>query len=84
MGSLRSLPNIGTVVEQKLKEVGIDTPERLGEVGSREAFLRIRDRDRSACYNMLCGLEGAIQGVRWHVLPAEVKAELKEFYHSVT
>ena len=28
-------------------------------------------------YNMLYALEGAIQGVRWHALPAERRAEVK-------
>lgn len=84
MANLTSMPNIGAVLEQKLKEVGIDTPEQLREVGSREAFLRIRDRDVSACYNMLCGLEGAIQGIRWHNLSVEDKTRLKELYASIS
>jgi DNA transformation protein len=36
--------------------------------------------DPSACYMRLCGLEGAIRGVRWHDLPDDVKADLKVFY----
>jgi DNA transformation protein len=30
----------------------------------------------------LSALEGAIQGVRWHHLSDETKADLKAFYHS--
>jgi DNA transformation protein len=28
----------------------------------------------------LCSLEGALQGLRWHHLSPEIKAELKAFY----
>jgi DNA transformation protein len=50
------------------------------EKGSREAWLAIRATDPSACYNRLCGLEGAIRGIRWHDLDEDTKAELKAFY----
>lgn len=80
MEKLSDLPNIGKVVEEQLRAVGIDTPEKLRETGSREAWLKIRRQDPSACYNRLCALEGAVRGVRWHSLSPEVKAELKAFY----
>lgn len=80
MGALQQLPNIAAVMEAQLHEVGIDTPEQLREAGSREAWLRILARDPSACYNRLCGLEGAIRGMRWHNLDDAVKQALKEFY----
>ena len=32
--------------------------------------------------NSLCALEGAIQGIRWHYLDCETKAELKRFFDS--
>lgn len=80
MSALKSLPNIGIKLEQQLKEVGIFTSEQLKEKGSKQAWLLIKAIDSSACYNRLCGLEGAILGVRWHYLPDEIKANLKEFY----
>ncbi len=80
METLLSLPNIGKEMVRQLNGAGIDTPEELRRVGSREAWLRILSRDPSACYMRLCGLEGAIRGIRWHSLNAGVKAELKEFY----
>lgn len=79
MGELSGCINIGTVVEQQLEQAGIHTPEELRAVGSREAWLRIKAIDPSACYNRLCALEGAIRGVRWHDLPSGVKADLKDF-----
>jgi len=76
---LNELPNIGKTLEQKLTEVGITNPEQLKETGAENAFLRLAVEDKSACYNMLCALEGAIQGIRWHQLSKERKNELKEF-----
>lgn len=66
-------------MSSQLKKVGIETPEQLCEVGSKAAWLRIKKIDDSACFNRLCGLEGAIRGVRWHTLPASVKDDLKEY-----
>ena len=80
MGELRTLPNIAEKLEAQLLEVGIDSIETLQSTGSREAWLRIAAIDPSACYMRLCALEGAIQGVRWHHLDDQTKAQLKRFY----
>jgi len=80
--NLDEMPNIGKVVSKKLISVGIDTPEKLRELGSKEAFIRLRAIDDSACFSMLQGLEGAIQGIRWHNLPESKKKDLKEFFDS--
>ncbi|MBC3887424.1 competence protein TfoX [Acetobacterium paludosum] len=79
---LTSLPNIGKEMDRQLRAVGINTPAELAASGSREAWLRIRAIDASACYNRLCGLEGAIQGIRWHYLDDSLKKELKDFYEA--
>lgn len=42
MNKLSDLPNVGKVLEQNLIAVGIQTPEQLREIGSKEAFVRIR------------------------------------------
>lgn len=80
MGELTSLPNIAKVMEAQLNQAGIKTIVELRRVGSREAWLRIQSFDSSACYNRLCGLEGAVRGIRWRDLDRSVKGELKEFY----
>jgi DNA transformation protein len=77
---LTRLPNIGKVVAEKLVQVGITTPGELIEAGTEQAFIRIQTIDPTACLSMLQGLEGAIQGIRWHHLSKERKEELKEFY----
>lgn len=79
MTELNQLPNIGPTLEKKLKDVEITTPEILNKLGSEQVFLRLSIQDESSCFNMLCALEGAIQGIRWHHLPKKRKDELKEF-----
>ena len=38
MAELTSMRNIGAEMARKLTAVGIDTPEKLAEAGSKEAF----------------------------------------------
>ena len=83
MGELSKLPNIGKSVEEQLNLVGINTVEDLKIIGSKEAWLKIREIDKSACINRLYALEGAIEGIRWHYLSQGKKLELKEFYDFV-
>ena len=80
MSDLTKLPNIGKVVAEKLEQVGISSAEELKQVGSENAFIRLKTIDPGACLSMLCGLEGAVQGIRWHNLSPERKQELKEFF----
>jgi DNA transformation protein len=77
---LTQLPNIGAILAEKMLMVEIDSPEKLEEVGVEHAFIRLEALHQGSCFNMLCALEGAIQGIRWHQLSQERKAELKVFY----
>ena len=81
MGELSKLPNIGKVVEKQLNDVGINTVDELIDIGSKEAWLKIKEVDDSACLNRLMALEGAIQNIRWHNLSEEDKKKLKDFYN---
>lgn len=83
MTRLSDMPNIGLIVEQKLIAAGIETPEMLISMGSRSAFLRLRSMDPTACLSMLNGLEGAVQGIRWHHLPDRDRQELKRFFQAL-
>lgn len=78
---LNSLPNLGGTLMDKLKAVGIETPEGLKNMGSENAFIKLSTIDSDACLNMLYALEGAIQGIRWHGLSESKKSELKAFYN---
>ena len=80
MGELSKLPNIGKVLEGQLNDVGINTADDLMDIGSMEAWLKIKEIDESACINRLMALEGAIQNIRWHDLSDDDKINLKDFY----
>ena len=82
MDKLSKLPNIGKVLERELNDVDINSVEDLIDVGSKEAWLRIKDVDENACVNKLMALEGAIQNIRWHDLSEDDKKDLKDFYNT--
>ena len=81
MGELSKLPNIGKVLEKQLNDVGINTSDDLINLGSKEAWLKTKEIDDSACLNRLMALEGAIQNIRWHNLSEEDKDNLRNFYN---
>jgi DNA transformation protein len=78
LSDLTNLPNIGQILAEKLQRIGVSNHKQLADIGSVEAIIRIGHANSSGCYNMLYALEGAIQGVRWHSLPDQVRQELKE------
>ena len=84
MGELANLFNIGKEVERQLNEVGITTEDALRQIGSKDAWLRIKKIDDSACIHRLYTLEGAIEGIKKSQLSPEKKEELKEFYRIQT
>lgn len=84
MTTLTEMPNIGAVNAKKLEASGVENPDVLKTMGSKEAFLRVRmHSDPGACLSMLYGLEGAVQGIRWHELPQSTKDDLKAFYNAL-
>ena len=83
MSTLQKLPNIGKVAEALLLDSGISTPKELISLGSKEAFLRIRLQDPTACLHMLYGLEGAAQGIPDTKLSDETKQDLKAFFKTL-
>ena len=78
---LTELPNIGPVLADNLRRVGVSSAEALRSVGACEAWLRIRARvDGGACFHQLTALAGAEAGIPKKELPPERKAELKAFF----
>lgn len=75
MKRLSDLPNIGKTMEKRLAAVGINDIETLMKTGSKEAFIKLRLLEGDTCFSSLCGLEGAIQGIRWHYLTNESKED---------
>ncbi len=78
--SLIKLPNIGKVLADRLKLVGIMSASDLKEMGAERIFLRLKTIDKSVCVNTLWAIEGAVQGIRWHDIDQPRKEELKNFF----
>lgn len=78
MEDFTKLPNIGPTLAEKLNLIGVATFDDLVKIGSVEAVICIGQTDKSGCYNMLYALEGAIRGIRWHAIPENERAQLKE------
>lgn len=81
MGELSKLPNIGGNLEQCLNDAGITTREELISLGAEKAWLKLYERDSSACMHKLLALEGAVEGVKKTFIPEKRKKELKEFFN---
>jgi DNA transformation protein len=73
--------NIGKDTESRLIQVGIDSFAKLKAMGSEQAFLRLQTLDPGACLDLLYGLEGAIQGIKWNELSKEKKQALLQFHN---
>lgn len=80
MTDLMTRPNLGNVLVEELRKIDVTTFDDLVEVGSVEAFLRIKGNCGKGCFNMLYALEGAIQGIRWHSLTKEERERVKNEY----
>jgi DNA transformation protein and related proteins len=81
---LTDLPNVGRVLAGNLDAVGVHTPEQLRQLGSKDAFIRIRAAvDSGACLHMLYGLQGAIEGVPDSQLSDATKDNLRCFYRDL-
>lgn len=74
---LRDLRNLGPATEEQLTAVGITTPEELSDIGSVEAYRRLKARYGSkVTLVFLYALEGALLDLHWNRLPPEVKDEI--------
>ena len=71
--------NIGREMANKLTSVGIDSSEKLIEVGAKEAFLKLKVAYPNVCLVHLYTLEGAIHDTEFNCLSEDKKKELKEF-----
>ena len=79
MSELTSMMNIGKEMEKKLTTIGIDSPEKLIAVGSKQAFVKLKQAYPNVCLVHLYTLEGAICNTEYNCLSEEKKKELKEF-----
>lgn len=79
MAELTSMMNIGKEMAKKLTTVGIDSPDKLIEVGAKQAFIKLKEMYPNVCLVHLYTLEGAIHNLEFNNLSEEKKMELKEF-----
>ena len=85
MSKIENLPNIGKVLAEKLELLEIRSAEELIEMGTENVFIQLYKLDQGdACINKLMAIEGAIQGIRWHLLDQNRKDELKEFFNTIS
>ncbi len=79
MSELTSMRNIGKELERKLNRIGVHSAEDLRKLGSKEAFIQLKQRFPKICLVHLYTLEGAITDTDFNKLPEEVKKDLKNF-----
>lgn len=79
MPELTDMMNVGKEMAKKLNTVGIDSSEKLIEIGSKQAFLQLKQEFPNVCLVHLYTLEGAITNTEFNCLSEEKKKELKEF-----
>ncbi|MBQ9375567.1 MAG: TfoX/Sxy family DNA transformation protein [Ruminococcus sp.] len=77
---LSKLPNIGEVLEKQLEAVGIDTPEKLREIGTEQVFLKLKAYETDSCFHKLTAIEGAVRGIPKKNISENRKIELKAFF----
>ncbi len=83
MSDLTAMMNIGKEMSRKLTSVGIDTPEKLIELGSMQAFRKLKETYPNVCLVHLYTLEGAIYNTKYNRLPEDRKKNLKAFSDSL-
>lgn len=83
MSELTAMMNIGKEMARKLTSVGIDTPEKLIELGSKRAFAKLKDAYPNVCLVHLYTLEGAIYNTEYNRLSEDTKKDLKAFSDSL-
>ena len=83
MAELTSMMNIGREMARKLTEVGIDSSEKLVELGAKQAYFQLKAAYPQVCLVHLYALEGAVEQVEFNLLSTQTKKELKEFSDAI-
>lgn len=77
----KNLKNIGPTMAGKLVAAGVDSPEKLKQLGAKKAYLKVYASgdpygDHNAAY--LHAFEGAIRNCNWQDIPKKCKDEHKK------
>ncbi|MDD4351963.1 MAG: TfoX/Sxy family DNA transformation protein [Candidatus Gracilibacteria bacterium] len=79
MSNLTDLPNIGKGIAAKLERIGIPTKEEFLKRDPYQVYEELKLKlDPGLCICALASLVGAKQGIVWHAIMEEVKAEAKK------
>ena len=82
MSGVDSLRNLGPKSVEMLAEVGITTADQLRELGSVEAYHRMKFAfGNRVSLNALWAIEAGLRGIDWRQLTADDKAALKAALH---
>lgn len=71
-------------MELLLHEAGIKDVRTLRNMGSKTAWMRLRQLRKQLSVNVLYSLEGAITGVHAAALPAKTRQELETWVQNYT
>jgi TfoX-like protein len=70
---LSDLKNIGQVTERRLNGIGVFNESDLRSLGAVKAYRMIRASGIEATPNLLYALQGALMGIHWSRLPAQIR-----------
>ena len=77
--TLEKMRNLGPIIAGRLRTIGIETPDELRRLGAIEAYVRLkRAFPVETTHAQLYALHGAVNDVRWYVLPEEARAALRD------
>jgi DNA transformation protein len=71
--ALSDLQNIGRVTERWLNGIGVFSESELRRLGAVKAYRLIRARESGVTLILVYALQGALMGMHWSRLPAQVK-----------
>ena len=77
--SLRTLPNVGKVLEENLKRIGITSREEFLKRDPYQVFDELKERvDSTLCRCALAAVVGAKKGVPWHKITKDTAREYEK------
>jgi len=77
--SLRTLPNVGKVLEENLKRIGITSRKEFLKRDPYQVFDELKERvDSTLCRCALAAVVGAKKGVPWHRITKDTAREYEK------
>lgn len=79
MSELTSMTNIGKEMARKLTAIGVNSPEELSKLGTKQSFKKLKEAYLQVWLVHLYAMEGAIRNIDFNDLSNDTKKDLKEF-----